>query len=884
MLRMKILLSFAILIVGCNNSQKELYTSNVFTITANGIVENNYKVIADSPEKIRSNYKEAFEDGFNRNMRFKFCINGEDNETQPGNDHSIFLNPQNGKQISPLYVFGDTKINSSNIIASNPAPINWGDKFVVIFRVDMTEMISSFNSKGYYKTKTNTKITKEQFKFLSIAGSTPPLDWTFSQQNAKDELKFSDKNNDGIYELEIVFEKKASRKFEDGFFIWQLKSDLSSFPKYRCNYTLLEGLYNLSMEEMLLDIRKDGAFMAGEKWDGVWTRDISYSIILSLAAINPKASQKSLMAKVKNGIIIQDTGTGGSWPVSTDRMVWAIAAWEIFKVTGNMDWLNKSYTIIKNSTKADLFNVIDEETGLFCGESSFLDWREQTYPTWMDPKDIYMSKALGTNAVAYKVYSILDEMAKLLGDNNDYLKIANKIKNGINNNLWLTEQNSYAPFLYGRSFQSASKRSEALGTSLCVLFNVGSIQNQTKAIQNFPLIPYGVPTIYPQIPNIPNYHNNGIWPFVVSYYTWAAAKTGNSLAVEHGLASIYRSAGMFLTNKENMVAQNGSSLGTEINSDRQLWSVAGNLATIYRVFFGMEFQPNGIILNPFVPKQYSGPHVISNFSYRNSTLNITVEGYGNIIDEFYLDNQKKTDAFIPSELVGKHSVLVRLKNNDLNGKISLLENLVAVETPVVRLLGNKIKWAPIENAISYFIYKNGVKIESTNESEYDLKLGSRAFCVYQISAMGNNGYESFLSEPFENIGFQNQFDVLPIQTEKNPVLTTPDQNTKISFKLLIDKEGRYLLDFLYANGSGPLNTDNKCAIRTLYLDGGKIGTVVFPQRGTDLWDNWGYSNRIAVNLTRGNHVFELVYKDLNTNMNGKVNNALLKKMRLISFK
>ncbi len=27
---------------------------------------------------------------------------------------------------------------------------------------------------------------------------------------------------------------------------------------------LLEGLYNLSMEEMLLDVRKDGAFMAGK--------------------------------------------------------------------------------------------------------------------------------------------------------------------------------------------------------------------------------------------------------------------------------------------------------------------------------------------------------------------------------------------------------------------------------------------------------------------------------------------------------------------------------------------------------------------------------------------------------------------------------------------
>ena len=30
----------------------------------------------------------------------------------------------------------------------------------------------------------------------------------------------------------------------------------------------------------------------------------------------------------------------------------------------------------------------NEETNLYCGESSFLDWREQTYPKWMDNKDI----------------------------------------------------------------------------------------------------------------------------------------------------------------------------------------------------------------------------------------------------------------------------------------------------------------------------------------------------------------------------------------------------------------------------------------------------------------------------------------------------------------
>jgi hypothetical protein len=45
----------------------------------------------------------------------------------------------------------------------------------------------------------------------------------------------------------------------------------------------------------------------------------------------------------------------------------------------------------------------------------------------------------------------------------------------------------------------------------------------------------------------------------------------NGMALEHGLASLFRAAAMFLTNKENMVAQNGDFNGTQVNSDRQLW-------------------------------------------------------------------------------------------------------------------------------------------------------------------------------------------------------------------------------------------------------------------------------------------------------------------------
>jgi len=104
----------------------------------------------------------------------------------------------------------------------------------------------------------------------------------------------------------------------------------------------------MSVEEMIKAVEPDSTFRTGKEWAGVWTRDISYSIILSMAHLQPEVAMKSLLRKVnKKKRIIQDTGTGGAYPCSTDRMIWATAAWEIYKATGDKDWLQQAYIIIK---------------------------------------------------------------------------------------------------------------------------------------------------------------------------------------------------------------------------------------------------------------------------------------------------------------------------------------------------------------------------------------------------------------------------------------------------------------------------------------------------------------------------------------------------------
>jgi hypothetical protein len=649
-------------------------------------------------------------------------------------------------------------------------------------------------------------------------------------------------------------------------------------------------MHNMSLEEMQQNLAGDGTFNTGAKWSGVWTRDISYSIILGIGMLHPEVSMNSLMRKVSRKRIIQDTGTGGSWPVSSDRVVWSMAAWELYLITGDESWLKETYEIIKNTIEDDLLTVYSEETGLFYGESSFLDWREQTYPRWMEPKDIYMSQNLGTNAAFYQTIVILTKMAERLGeDASKYEALASELKDAINQYFWLEEEGYYGQFLYGRNYWTLSPRAEALGEAFCVLFDIASPEQQKRIVENTPVVNYGTPCIFPQIPNIPPYHNNGIWPFVQAFWTMAAAKAENETAVSHSIASIYRQAAMFLTNKENMVAQNGDFSDTQINSDRQLWSVAGNLGTFYKVYFGMDMQADKLCFKPYVPEAYAGVMELTDFPYRDAKLNITLEGFGTEIAGFMLDGKAMEEHCIPDTLKGEHSLKIVLNNKvKYAGTINEVENAFSLPAPSVVLHNEKISWKEVEGAVSYHVFRNGEKAAEISDLEYTITK-DKGVVEYQVLAIDKAGVGSFLSEPIE---------ILPAEAIVMSAVSTPSvtiagsskgvgfveltqkKHTYLTYNVEVAEAGAYFVDLVYANGNGSINTENKCAIRSLSINEEYAGVLVMPQRGTSNWDEWGISNRVLVNLKKGKNKLDISFEEHNINMNIKENKALLSEIRV----
>ena len=90
----------------------------------------------------------------------------------------------------------------------------------------------------------------------------------------------------------------------------------SQFPEYHSDQPLIDVLYSLAIKEIS---------------DSIASANLPYSTYLSLAALSPHQAlltlKKSLTEAHAAPEISQPDGIGGGWPVTTDRISWAMAIW-----------------------------------------------------------------------------------------------------------------------------------------------------------------------------------------------------------------------------------------------------------------------------------------------------------------------------------------------------------------------------------------------------------------------------------------------------------------------------------------------------------------------------------------------------------------------------
>jgi hypothetical protein len=346
-------------------------------------------------------------------------------------------------------------------------------------------------------------------------------------------------------------------------------------------------------------------FIAGKEWPFVWTRDLSYSTDLGLWRFDPARARASLLFKLSpvraQGIpvgayVMQDTGSGGSWPISTDRVVWFLGARHLLDDPG---FAATVYAALTATLAQDRRYTFDPRAGLYRGETSFLDWRSQSYPEWTASTVVFIAQsfALSTNVLHYQALRLASALARRHGDvagARTYARQAGSLKAAINARFWSERNGLYMSYIGGRIAPAPFDAYDLLGIDLAVTSGVADPARARRALERYPAWPAGSPVIWPERRDEPIYHNRAIWPFVSEYTLRAARRIDDPNLIAHELRSLVRGAALEASNMENFSLRDQSTRvpgplgGPVVDSRRQLWSVAGYLDMVMRGVFGLE--------------------------------------------------------------------------------------------------------------------------------------------------------------------------------------------------------------------------------------------------------------------------------------------------------
>jgi len=622
-------------------------------------------------------------------------------------------------------------------------------------------------------------------------------------------------------------------------------AELEGDPLLRSGVLLTDALFAMAVEEARENAVaqiSDGAFaepvdcacyQTGALWNWVWTRDIAYATELGLAWLEPERAAASLLFKLseaKSGgslQIVQDTGTGGSWPVSTDRVAWARGAMAVLRYHDHAELRAAAIEAMGNTAAIDRLYAYDARDGLYRGETSFLDWREQTYPTWVtdDVGHIGMSKSLSTNLDHLFLLRALEE---LTGEAHG----AGDLAAAIDAAFW--QGGSYSSYLTTELDPAPVQRQDLLATALAVL----DLGTHPEALAAYPHGPFGPPVVWPQQQRVPIYHNRAIWPFVTAYTVIAARSADNGAVLDAGITSLVRGAALNLSHMENFEVQTGANWredgdysGPVVNSRRQLWSVAGFLGAVAHGVFGVTGDNGEMSADPVLPGDWFEP---------GATLQI-----GDMVAE------------IGDTALSAGAITV-LDDTDWTGLYGAAEPTVALEgsgtAVTLRFSG--------EAGATFDVYRDGVLAEAAAASPWE-DTASHAACYTVVSRLV---YASQPSAP--TCWWGDDYARIQLVSAADFEATGGSWSTShgrghyenwgaashtLAFTIVPNSTGEHLLQLVFGNGAGSVDTGITAAVKWAEIAAGGVtvaeGPIVMPHQGS--WEDWADSSFLRARLDAG---------------------------------
>ena len=585
-------------------------------------------------------------------------------------------------------------------------------------------------------------------------------------------------------------------------------------PVYQSGQLLIDALWNLSLGDVAANYSQLGGFNSHNDHNSLYG-----AIYLSLAMLDPMRAMTTLRTAVDDGLVMQHEGT---WPLCDDRMAWPVAAWEVYCVTGDRQWLAEAYEVTLNTIDEELVVQLDAGTGLMHGGQLARYAAGNFYPAWANAIDLTGIETLINNVMAVRAMEVAGEMADELGEEAPYATIVGRLREAVNNALWDEARGRYSAYRMGRFAPMRVPLTDNMAQALAVLWDLADDGRSTTLIEDTPVGHRGVTSTYPSTTLEP-YLEQPSWALTQACWNIACANVGNEHALRLGLAALYRALAIYQPNHLSIE-------GAPVNS---LASAAAGVAMVLRVFAGMRLTPDGIEFDPTVPACLPGNKTILNFVYRDATIDITISGTGSDIDAMTLDGQAVEGGFIPGDLQGHHNLLIQLKPGKGRAhKVTLATAVALPPTPDVQWnvdLGNISQWS---TGLGYKLLINGARSYSLSDSTFKLPPLPPLAEVSVISA-NRRGYSlpSRLAISFSNA---------PV------TVTSPDSALMadtLAVKVHTDHAGNYFVSADYSITEG-------CDIIAIEANGHRQGILYLPATGLTTQQR---SAMTTVSLLRGDN-------------------------------
>lgn len=872
-------IALAILTISCKHKDSKdsrIFDAGSYVVYSDSIVEGDKQVVVLNPGTLESNFNCVDPLVVPDTLRFRFAINGQDNEMGYSYWHKQSIGCPDSLFLHQFGIIVDQELTTKN---------NRSLKDSVLIRLDMRPIINDFSNRGYYVTKTQDTIFKEYFNGVWIVSNDRPLHRDLA-------LKMHDRG-DTIYESTIHFDGTVAPNYFNPFV--SVKSLPTSYPAFTSKINILNTAYNIAINRVDSIARS-----IVDSKDIVSTTSISKAITLMSGILPHELSIKLLKKCIEHGRIRQDDGEAGGWPIASDRMIWTSAAYEEFLASADSSWLKYAFDV-SCRTLDDVINVQSSPTNsLLYGSSSMDGFPLYTYPYWMKNKDVFESQCLLSNVIYYRSLCALSEMASILGESKKAIeleKLKNNVGYSLNLNLWLPDIQRFSEYLYCAPYQIQSESSDNLGQAFCILYGPATEEMSKAIINSTPLSCYGIQRVYPvdEVSAKSDIGGHLVDTATQAFWSMACAKSKNMKALALSNFSLLRAVLFSGFSGAKINPENGFLVYEEKDKEyNELLSSASIIALIYKVIFGFEISAKRIAFHPCITSQLGDYFSFKDFRLFGSTFDIVIKGCGDNAASMFIDGKKNEGFISPDNFKDVHQIVIDM--TEVNRDLMTLRNdelAILPEIPIVIWNKNRSSIVNFNENELYDVLINGEITDQTNKSVYNFS--SYSNCSFlQIQATLKN-VTGLASAPHIFVNKANILMVsasqlgetgtnLPVREglENAYIEISPYRNSIISFKVNSVKDGNYFMTVRYSNGAGDKKSQTQCVIRGVFVNGNRVGTLIFPANGDGNWIEFKDTNGVALKLNKGLNIINIEFRPpFDFNSAKSAGTALIESIKLI---